>query len=132
MEKDSFYDRKWNFTMEVVFYRLDRKVKEEKLYLDPKASLPALAEKSGTNRTYASRAICTRFRNFKDYINGLRIENLLQDIHDDKCGYLETEEEDDFANRYGFSTRRSMDRILVKETGCTYNKILRRRRRKKQ
>ena len=132
MEKDSFYGRKWNFTMEVVFYRLDRKVKEEKLYLDPKARLPALAEKSGTNSTYASRAICTRFRNFKDYINGLRIENLLQDIHDDKCGYLETEEEDDFANRYGFSTRRSMDRILVKETGCTYNKILRRRRRKKQ
>lgn len=130
MDKESYYGRKWNFTMDVVFYRLDRTVKEGKLYLNPKANLSALADMAGTNRTYASKAVCARYRNFKDYINTLRIENLLQDIHDDKCGWLDLYDEDDFANRYGFSNRRSMDRILVRETGCTYNRILKRRRKK--
>lgn len=126
MEKDGFYSRKWDFTMEVIFYRLDRKIKEDKLFLNPKITLSSLALLSGTNRTYASGAICSRYRNFKDYINSLRIEYLLQDIHNGKCGNLDVGVEDEFANRYGFSNRRSMDRILVKETGCTYNKILRR------
>ena len=99
--------------MDVVFYRLDRTVKEGKLYLNPKANLSALADMAGTNRTYASKAVCARYRNFKDYINTLRIENLLQDIHDDKCGWLDLDDEDDFANRYGFSNRRSMDRIDI-------------------
>lgn len=129
MEKDSFYSKKWDFTMEVVFYRMDRKIKEEKLFLDPKMTLSALAELSGTNRTYASGAVCSRYRNFRDYINSLRIENLLQDIHDGKCAELGEDDEDEFANRYGFSTRRSMDRILVRETGYTYNRIMKRRRR---
>lgn len=129
MEKDSFNSRKWDFTMDVVFYRMDRKVKDEKLFLNPKITLSALAELSGTNRTYASGAVCSRYRNFRDYINSLRIEYLLRDIHNGKCMALSAVDEDEFANRYGFSTRRSMDRILVKETGYTYNRIVKRRMR---
>lgn len=118
--------------MEVVFYRMDRKIKEEKLFLNPKMTLSMLAELSGTNRTYASGAVCSRYRNFRDYINSLRVEYLLQDIHDGRDMCLGAGDEDEFANRYGFKTRRSMDRILVKETGYTYNKIVKRRRRLSQ
>ena len=111
----------WEYTREVVFERLDRKMREDKLYLDYSMTLPKLSEMTGTNRTYASRAICEKYKSFRGYINSLRVEHLLADV----------QESSEFANSYGFRTRRSLDRILVKETGCTYRKILRRRNRSK-
>lgn len=117
-----------DFTLEVVFYRVDRTVRSEKLYLDPKLTLPVLADMAGTNRTYASRAVCSRFRNFKDYLNGLRVEHLLKDIQDGNCDDMGACDEDEFANSYGFSNRRSMDRVLSKETGYTYRKLMLRRK----
>ena len=58
MDRSVFYGKKWDFTMEVVFYRLDRAMRDEKLYLKPGITLSALADMAGTNRTYDSRSIC--------------------------------------------------------------------------
>ena len=114
-----------NFRQDVIFDRIDRKMKEERLFLDPGLTLPLFSKLTGTNRTYASKAICGRYKNFRDYVNTLRVENLLGDIQARKCGGVSLlEDTDEFANSYGFSTRRS----LVKETGCTYRKIWKRRR----
>ena len=39
MDRSVFYGKKWDFTMEVVFYRLDRAMRDEKLYLKPGITL---------------------------------------------------------------------------------------------
>lgn len=130
MARNVLFGDKWDFTLEVVFYRMDRTVKSGKLYLDPKLTLPVLADMAGTNRTYASRAVCSRFRNFRNYLNGLRVEHLLRDIQDGNCDDMGVCDEDEFANSYGFRNRRSMDRVLSKETGYTYRKLLMRRKKR--
>ncbi len=130
MEKDRI-SKDWKYTKEVIFERLDRKMKDEQLYLDYRLTLPVFSKMTGTNRTYASRVICEKYKGFREYLNSLRIEKLLSDIQEERCAGLELKDPDEFANSYGFRTRRSLDRILVKETGCTYRKILRRRNRSK-
>ena len=109
----------WEYTKEVVFERLDHKMREDKLYLDYSMTLPKL------------RAICEKYKSFRGYINSLRVEHLLADVQESRTAEPEGGDPDEFANSYGFRTRRSLDRILVKETGCTYRKILRRRNRSK-
>lgn len=59
MARNMCFGNRRDFTLEVVFYRVDRTVRSEKLYLDPKLTLPVLADMAGTNRTYASRAVCS-------------------------------------------------------------------------
>lgn len=117
------YGKRWEYTKDVIFGRLDKRMREDKLYLDYTLTLPKLSGMTGTNRTYASRAICGRFRNFRDYVNTLRVENLLSDVQCGRCCDDIAGDPDEFANKYGFRTRRSLDRVLVKETGCTYRKI---------
>ena len=121
----------WEYTREIVFERLDRMMREDKLYLDYSMTLPKLSEMTGTNGTYDSRAICEKYKSFREYINGLRVEHILADVQEKNAVEPEGGDPDEFANSYGFRTRRSLDRILVKETGCTYRKILRRRNRSK-
>ena len=89
----------WEYTREIVFERLDRRMREDKLYLDYSMTLPKLSE--------------------------------MTDVQEKNAVEPEGGDPDEFANSYGFRTRRSLDRILVKETGCTYRKILRRRNRSK-
>ncbi|HIZ87143.1 MAG TPA: hypothetical protein IAC03_03160 [Candidatus Coprenecus pullistercoris] len=120
--------KKWEYMKDIIFERLDRKMKEDKLYLNSHLTLPMLSDLTGTNRTYASRAICGRYKNFREYVNTLRVEHLLEDVQADRCGDRILGDPDEFANKYGFNTKRSLDRILVKETGCTYRKLYRRRR----
>ena len=91
----------WEYTREIVFERLDRRMREDKLYLDYSMTLPKLSEMT------------------------------LADVQEKNAVEPEGGDPDEFANSYGFRTRRSLDRILVKETGCTYRKILRRRNRSK-
>lgn len=125
----SYYDESWKYAKDVIFERMDKKMKEDRLYLDYRLTLVEFSKMTGTNRTYASKAICGKFGSFREYVNTLRVENLLGDIQADRCGNKSLlEDTDEFANRYGFRSRRSLDRILVKETGCTYRKICRRRR----
>ena len=103
----------WECTREIVFERLDRRMREDKLYLDYSMTLPKLSEMTGTNRTYASRAICEKYKSFREYINGLRVEHILADVQEKNAVEPEGGDPDE------------------KETGCTYRKILRRRNRSK-
>lgn len=115
-----------DMVIETVFEGLDAAMRRKRLYLDPDITLAALSRYLYTNRTYVSRAVCRRFRNFRDYVNTLRVEHLLRDIQEHRCGKISQAEGDDFACRYGFRSRRSLDRILVRETGCTYLRLVKR------
>ena len=114
-------------TLELIFESLDEVMRGEELYLDPDITLPDLSRRLSTNRTYVSRAVCAKFKNFRDYVNTLRVERLLEDMQEGRCGKIQQAEGDEFALRYGFRSRRSLDRILALETGCTYLTLIRRR-----
>lgn len=122
---------KWDSIKDAVFQRLDRKMRESCLYLDSSLTLMKLSRLTSTNRTYASRAICGKYGSFRNYVNALRVENLLRDMQSGSCFQENAGDPDEYANKYGFKTRRSLDRILVKETGCTYRRIQKRKGRLK-
>lgn len=121
-------EKSWENIRDGIFERLDKKMKDGRLYLDYSMTLPKFSKITGTNRTYASKAICERYRNFRKYLNVLRVENLLADVRKERCPEPGIGDPDEMANNYGFRTGRSLDRILVKETGCTYRRIFRRRK----
>ncbi len=108
---------------DMIFEKMDRKIRKRKLYLDPDFSLEQAAKLAGSNRTYASRAVGSHFDNFKQYINTLRVENLLCDFYGDDCDEYLFDDTDEFAQEYGFRTKRSLDRIVSIQTGSTYAKI---------
>lgn len=126
MIKDS--SDRWEKIKDVVFDRLDRKMKDGRLYLDCDLTLPRFSKITGTNRTYASKAICGRYKNFKEYLNTLRVENVLKEVQEEDSPDLKMTDPDEIANRYGFKTKRSLDRILVRETGCTYRRIVKKKK----
>lgn len=113
---------------DVLFIRLDRKMRQDGFFRNPKFTLTDAAVCSGTNRTYVSEAVRTRFPSFRDYLRCLRVEYLLRDISAGKCSELVEGDWDDLAGSYGFKTRKSMDRALMRATGCRYFKLVRRRK----
>lgn len=110
-----------------IFIKIDKIMREDKLFLDHKISLIKLARIVGTNRTYASRAVCEKYKNFKEYINNLRVDNLLLDVKNDSFKNVLSEDLDNFANKYGFKTRRSLDRVMSRERGCTYSTVIKKK-----
>lgn len=118
-------DRDW--ILDIKFRRLDLKVRRDELFLDPDITLAGMARLSGTNRTYVSEAVRTRFVCFRDYLRSLRLERLLNDIRDGKCSERVEGDWDDFARSYGFRTKRSMNAALMGLTGCNYFRLVRRR-----
>ena len=110
-----------------IFRRLDRYMREERIYLDYDMTVARAAEIVGTNRTYISRSLSGRYKNFKNYINSFRVRDFLCDITENEdLNHVLNEDPDDFARKYGFRTRRSLDRIMINEKGCTYRKYLHR------
>lgn len=114
-----------------IFKKIDIIVREEKLFLDYNISLEKLARIVGTNRTYLSRAICMNYKNLKEYLNKLRLDNLLNDFDSDKAGDALCDDQDDLANKYGFRTRRSLDRVFNREKGCSYSNMMKKKKKKK-
>lgn len=106
-----------------LFSIIDKKVTKDELYRKVGITLPEIADIIGTNRTYASRAICSRYKNFRDYINTLRVEKLLGDMSDPEFCKRKFMDDEEMADYYGFRSMRSLDRILVLETGCPYRKL---------
>lgn len=111
---DKFYER--------IFIKIDELMHEKKLFLDYKINIETIAKGVGTNRTYVSRAVCGKYKNFKEYVNGMRVDNLLYDVVTEAINIINTDPEE-FARRYGFKTRRSLDRVLYKERGYTFSTI---------
>lgn len=104
-------DYKW------IFRLIDRQVRKEKLFLRAGFSLLDCADTVGVNRTYASRAICTEYSGFRDYMNTLRIEFLLEALLHGSSNYEQYEDMDDFAMQFGFRNLRSLNRSLKYHTG---------------
>lgn len=109
---------------EWIFCIIDSKVKQEKLFLMAGMTLLDIADAIGINRTYTSRAICSKYRGFRDYINTLRIEYFLDEMFGCKSGYRPHCDKDDFALKYGFRNLRSLDRILKIHTGYTLSRLV--------
>lgn len=105
---------------ELLFRRIDDMVKAEELFRNPDITLPMLADIARTNRTYASRAICFYYKGFRDYVNTLRIEAMLDDLFRGVCDQSQIKDNDEFANRYGFRNFRSLNRITFVYTGYTF------------
>ena len=118
-----------NSVDEMIYEIVDDKVKKNKLYLDPHLTLEKLCDVVGANRTYVSRAVCSRHKNLKDYLNGMRTENLIEEITSYKCNDSNFEDLDELACSYGFPSRKSMDRILAKHTGVSYRSLRKRLKR---
>ena len=45
------YGKRWEYTKDVIFGRLDKRMREDKLYLDYTLTLPNLSGMMGTNST---------------------------------------------------------------------------------
>lgn len=112
-------------TNNMVFGRLDKRLRVGKHYLDRDLSLGRMCELAGANRTYVSRAVCSRYKNVREYINTLRIDTLFDELSQHLIKPALLEDPDAFAGRYGFRSRKSLDRILLKETGTTYSELKR-------
>ncbi|MCF0165795.1 MAG: hypothetical protein HUJ89_01240 [Bacteroidales bacterium] len=110
-----------------MFDYIDTRMKDEQLYLDIDMNEEKLARIIGTNRTYISRAVATRYENFRDYLNTLRLENMRRYLSTHPVTALFCEDYDEFANRYGFRSRRSLDRVSRAKGRESYSKIRKKR-----
>jgi AraC-like DNA-binding protein len=108
-----------------LFYLIDYKIRIKKSYLNPSLSLKDVCLMVGTNRTYASRAVATRYKNFQSYLSIIRLESLLDEFFSSELLYKDWEETEELALRHGFQSRRSLDRAMIKEMGVTFSKMIR-------
>lgn len=100
-----------------IIEKLERKVSEDKIYLDPDLTITGLAEKLGTNRTYLSKAIIQEYKmNFISYINELRIKEAIRFISYGEHYNLNM---DGIAQKAGFNNRVSFAKTFQKHTGVS-------------
>lgn len=97
--------------------KIDKLVKEEKLYLNPEFSVNSLCDLFNTNRSYISRAVNKNLsENFKTYINDLRIKEAVRLLSDENFDMYKIETIYELA---GFKNRASFNRAFLKYTGVT-------------
>jgi len=102
-----------------VFARLDACVRAEALYTEPRLTRAEVARACGLGEREVSRAIkAATGRNFNDYVNALRIE--------DVCAMLEAAAAEpsgpsmlDIAYTAGFSSKSVFNEVFKRETGKT-------------
>lgn len=97
---------------------LQRCMKTEKLYLNPRLSLADLAVAAGTNKTYISNYINAQGSTFYDYVNGYRIEEACRIIDDSKAAGQRIVMAD-VAARSGFNSTSTFNRYFFKLQGIT-------------
>lgn len=114
-----------NVDFNELFNRIDKTIREERLYLDPSLSLIVVCRIVGTNRSYASRAVTTHFKNFHSYLAIVRLELFFDELFLDMALDVDWIESEEIAIKFGFRSRRGLDRALIKETGLTYSKLAR-------
>ena len=106
-----------------LFCRIDDVVRDNSLYLDSKLRLEVICRLVGTNRTYASRAIGAKYKNFSEYLKLLRLEYFVLVILSKPFHLFDTIDCDDMAISCGFKNRRSFDRALLRASGLTYSQV---------
>lgn len=96
---------------------LDKKMRDEKLYLQKDMSIQKAAEIIGTNRTYLSRAINNNAGiNFSTYINNFRIKEAIELV---KSGTQDKFKIEGIAEQCGFNSRSSFIKAFESYTGVT-------------
>lgn len=102
--------------------RLETLMCEETPYLDPELTLPALAQRLGTNASVLSAVINNAFdRNFNDFINGYRVEavkKMLQDPANSHYSLL------GIGLACGFNSKSTFNRVFKKMTGRAPSDVL--------
>lgn len=94
--------------------RVRAAVIEQRLFLEPRFTLDALARHMGLNQNYASRAVNEGLQtSFSDFINGLRVEYAAERLGEGGGNVLEV------ALDAGFNSKASFNRAFKRHTGMT-------------
>lgn len=89
----------------------------EQWYLDPELNLNVVSVKSGIAAHYISQTINQQFdRNFFDYVNAYRIEELKKKLEDTAFNHIKLEE---LAYMCGFNSKAAYQRAFKKHTNMT-------------
>lgn len=100
-----------------IIEKLEKLMKEEKVYLDPDLSLNSLAQKLNTNRTYLVTAIKKKYhKNFLNFINEYRIKEAILIISSDNISNLNMT---GIANKCGYNNRVTFAKIFKQITGVS-------------
>jgi len=107
---------------QIIFNELKRQIIDKSLHHKPRLSLNNLAELTGLNVREISRAInLASGRNFNDFINQLRIDDIKQQLEDanrDNRKIL------DIALETGFGSKSTFNAVFKRETGKTPTEYL--------
>lgn len=96
--------------------RLIKLFEQDKIYLDPDLKIWDVARHLGSNRTYVSRAINSRFKqNFAAYVNGFRAKEARKLILEKP--YITTEE---LVTACGFGSPASLSRAFKDVYDCSF------------
>lgn len=117
------YLESMNIVNEQTLKKIEDAIVERKLFLNPRINVSKLAQHVGSNRTYTSRAICSKYGTFRNYITKVRVDNLISYIYDNDTPYHIIEDGEELAYGSGFINRRAMDRALIKSVGKSYAEI---------
>lgn len=105
---------------ELYYHKIDKLIKDKQLFLQPEVGVNELAKELGTNRTYISNAICAKHRNFRKYLNSIRVDYLLSQMVNGDISESVLMDSEEVAFSAGFTNRKAMDRILRNEFGKTF------------
>ena len=101
------------------FDRIDAVVRGEALYTEPRLTRPEVAEAAGLGERAVSRAIkAATGRNFNDYVNSLRIEDVCAMMREDAEAGT-SRRVIDLAFTAGFSSKSVFNDVFKRETGQT-------------
>jgi AraC-like DNA-binding protein len=96
---------------------LNRLMENEKLYLEPELALADLARRLNTNSSILSAAINRAFgKNFNDYVNGYRVEQVKQLLQDPAVAHLSLL---GIGLECGFNSKATFNRAFKKATGLS-------------
>ncbi|MBQ1623965.1 MAG: AraC family transcriptional regulator [Bacteroidales bacterium] len=99
-----------------LYRKMNRLMREKKLYLKKDLTRADVAREAMTNRTYISRALKGRGLNFAQFVNAYRVEHALELLFEKENAGLSRE---DIAEMSGFSCADAMNRHIKKSAGST-------------
>ena len=105
-------------------YRVDRLMKEKRLFLDADLTIRRVAKEVCSNRTYVSELFRFYGGSFREYINNHRTEYALSLIKKSIVAG-EIPEVADIALLSGFKNERTLNKYLNEKFGKTASKIIR-------
>jgi AraC-like DNA-binding protein len=113
----NFYAKTNDADVKTLAERLDRAMKQEKLYHDENLSLQTLAEKLNENPNLVSYVLNNSLnQSFYDYINQHRVDEVKSKMADPKYAHLKLIE---IAFECGFNSKATFNRAFKKLTGTS-------------